>query len=91
MRQIRIPLRDLLVMIRHDYPKFSEFSEETAKSLANLPRGSCILFCDPETEESLKGRVKGMLVFPFFRANVSVSMLINKKESNSLLHRLTEN
>jgi hypothetical protein len=55
-RQVPLSLDDLVIMIKHEYPKFSEFSLKGQEQLAALNHGSCILSFDPCNESNYNGR-----------------------------------
>jgi hypothetical protein len=88
-RRIEVNLEGLLVFIKHSYPKFSEFPIECKTKLEELNLGSCLLSYDPNSDVDYKGSLQNVIVLPFFRAHVSVSLLLDKAERRSLLHRLT--
>ena len=78
-RQISIKLPDLVLMIKNEYPKIELFSTTTQQLFKQLSHGSCLLRCDSMDD----------LYLPFFKAHVSVSLLLDKTERKSLLYRLT--
>ncbi|KAF9086277.1 hypothetical protein BGX23_009023 [Mortierella sp. AD031] len=99
-RVMAVQLKEVLTLLQSPYPKISEFPEAIQERLTALPTGCCIFEFDPELEENkdqpnprwegqgLTGFVKGKLVFPVWKAQVSFNMLLNKQERRSLAMRL---
>jgi hypothetical protein len=88
-RQVPMNLTDLVVLIKNEYPKFDLFSEEGKQTLSKVNHGSCMLVFNPSNETDYQGSIFYPVVLPFFRANVSASLLLDKAERKSLLNRLT--
>ncbi|OAJ44123.1 hypothetical protein BDEG_27388 [Batrachochytrium dendrobatidis JEL423] len=88
-RQITLSLADLCIFISFEYPKFTEFSKEAQAQFECLVVGSCLLRFNPADEKDYTGSITIPLVLPFFRSHVSGSLLIDKAERASLMHRLT--
>ncbi|KAH6561543.1 hypothetical protein BASA50_009538 [Batrachochytrium salamandrivorans] len=88
-RQITLSLSDLCTFITFEYPKFTEFSSEAQSHFERLEVGSCLLRFEPTLEKDYTGSITIPLVLPFFRSHVSGSLLIDKAERSSLMHRLT--
>jgi hypothetical protein len=88
-RRISISLNDLVVFIKNEYPKLDEFSKAGQDAMNALSVGSCLLQFDPSKESNVLGSLKSLIVLPFFKAQVSVSLLLDKAERKSLLNRLT--
>lgn len=88
-RHVSVCLEDVVRLIKNDYPMFKDFTASTQKVFEALNPGSCILEFDPCVETNYKGSLSAPVILPFFRAGVSVSLLLDKKERASLLNRLT--
>ncbi|KAI9092882.1 hypothetical protein DFS34DRAFT_632211 [Phlyctochytrium arcticum] len=88
-RVIQAPLADMVTLLSREYPKFTEFGDHVRESLSRSSLGSCIIMFDPTTEANYTGSVKTKVHLPIWRAHVSVSLLLNKQERKSLMHRLT--
>jgi hypothetical protein len=96
-REINVSYQDLAVLIRSQYPKFNEFSEQGQKMFEEL--GNFIIFIievgnylvkfDPSSESSYAGSINTVVMIPFLRAHVSASLLLEVAEKKSLLSRLT--
>lgn len=71
------------------YPKFRHFSPEGQKILSSLPVSCHLITFDPTLEKDYSGSIKSIVCCPVFRANVSVSLLLDRAERASLLLRLT--
>ncbi|KAG0002156.1 hypothetical protein BGZ65_002881, partial [Modicella reniformis] len=99
-RVMTVQLKEVVTLLQSPYPKVSEFSEAIQERLTALPTGCCIFEFDPVLEENkdqpnarwegqgLTGFVKSKLVFPVWKAQVSINMLLNKQERRSLAMRL---
>ncbi|KAF9131274.1 hypothetical protein BGX30_013180 [Mortierella sp. GBA39] len=99
-RVMAVQLKEVLTLLQSPYPKITEFPESIQQKLTDLQTGCCIFEFDPELEENkdqpnprwegqgLTGFVKGKLVFPVWKAQVSFNMLLNKQERRSLAMRL---
>ncbi|KAK5809917.1 S-adenosyl-L-methionine-dependent methyltransferase [Linnemannia elongata] len=99
-RVMAVQLKEVITLLQSPYPKISEFPEAIQQKLTDLQTGCCIFEFDPELEENkdqpnprwegqgLTGFVKGKLVFPVWKAQVSFNMLLNKQERRSLAMRL---
>ncbi|KAF9944773.1 hypothetical protein BGZ70_004354, partial [Mortierella alpina] len=99
-RVMAVQLKEVVTLLQSPYPKISEFPEEMQARLTALPTGCCIFEFDPELEKNkdepnprwegqgITGFVKGKLVFPVWKAQVSFNMLLNKQERRSLAMRL---
>ncbi|KAF9201173.1 hypothetical protein BGZ49_008608 [Haplosporangium sp. Z 27] len=99
-RVMAVQLQEVITLLQSPYPKISEFPEAVQQRLTDLPTGCCIFEFDPSLEENkdqpnprwegqgLTGFVKGKLVFPVWKAQVSFNMLLNKQERRSLAMRL---
>ena len=99
-RVMAVQLKEVITLLQSPYPKISEFPEQIQQKLTDLQTGCCIFEFDPELEENkdqpnprwegqgLTGFVKGKLVFPVWKAQVSFNMLLNKQERRSLAMRL---
>ncbi|KAK3840762.1 MAG: S-adenosyl-L-methionine-dependent methyltransferase [Linnemannia gamsii] len=99
-RVMAVQLKEVITLLQSPYPKISEFPEAIQQRLTDLQTGCCIFEFDPELEENkdepnprwegqgLTGFVKGKLVFPVWKAQVSFNMLLNKQERRSLAMRL---
>ncbi|KAF9114121.1 hypothetical protein BGX27_000100 [Mortierella sp. AM989] len=99
-RVMAVQLEEVITLLQSPYPKISEFPEAVQQRLTDLPTGCCIFEFDPALEENkdqpnprwegqgLTGFVKGKLVFPVWKAQVSFNMLLNKQERRSLAMRL---
>ncbi|KAF9934036.1 hypothetical protein FBU30_003546 [Linnemannia zychae] len=99
-RVMAVQLKEVITLLQSPYPKITEFSESIQQRLTDLPTGCCIFEFDPALEENkdqpnprwegqgLTGFVKGKLVFPVWKAQVSFNMLLNKQERRSLAMRL---
>lgn len=100
VRVMSVQLKEVITLLQSPYPKVSEFSESIQDRLTALPTGCCIFEFDPALEENknqpnprwegqgLTGFVKSKLVFPVWKAQVSLNMLLNKQERRSLAMRL---
>ncbi|KAJ3012948.1 tRNA (cytosine(34)-C(5))-methyltransferase [Thoreauomyces humboldtii] len=82
-------MADVQILLAHEYPKFPEFSEELSQKFKDMLHGSCIIKFDPSTEPGYEGSMHTVVLLPVWRAQVSVSLLINKAERRSLMHRIT--
>jgi hypothetical protein len=99
-RVMTVQLKEVVTLLQSPYPKVSEFAEAVHDRLTALPAGCCIFEFDPALEEDkdqptprwagqgLTGFVKSKLVFPVWKAQVSLNMLLNKQERRSLAMRL---
>ncbi|KAI8347174.1 S-adenosyl-L-methionine-dependent methyltransferase [Mortierella sp. GBAus27b] len=99
-RVMTVQLKEVVTLLQSPYPKVSEFAEAVHDRLTALPAGCCIFEFDPALEEDkdqpnprwegqgLTGFVKSKLVFPAWKAQVSLNMLLNKQERRSLAMRL---
>ncbi|KAI9239310.1 MAG: S-adenosyl-L-methionine-dependent methyltransferase [Podila humilis] len=99
-RVMAVQLAEVIILLQSPYPKTSEFPEHIQERLTALPTGCCIFEFDPSLEEDkdkpnprwegqgLTGFVKGKMVFPVWKAQVSFNMLLNKQERRSLAMRL---
>jgi hypothetical protein len=87
-RHVPIGLEDLVVLIKFEYPKFDQLSQQAQDTLGKVEHGSCILEFDPAKETNYKGSISSPVILPFFRAHVSASLLLDKAERKSLLNRL---
>ncbi|KAI8600563.1 S-adenosyl-L-methionine-dependent methyltransferase, partial [Dissophora ornata] len=99
-RVMPVQLKEVITLLQSPYPKISEFPEAIQERLSSLQSGCCIFEFDPELEENkdepnprwegqgITGFVKGKLVFPVWKAQVSFNMLLNKQERRSLAMRL---
>ncbi|KAF9350900.1 tRNA (cytosine(34)-C(5))-methyltransferase [Mortierella sp. AD094] len=99
-RVMAVQLEEVITLLQSPYPKITEFPEAVQERLTALPTGCCIFEFDPSLEENkdkpnprwegqgLTGFVKGKLVFPVWKAQVSFNMLLNKQERRSLAMRL---
>ncbi|KAJ3034269.1 tRNA (cytosine(34)-C(5))-methyltransferase [Rhizophlyctis rosea] len=86
---ITVPLSDIVTMIKWEYPKFGLLSEEIRKRVEALPMGSCLFEFDPELEKEVTGTIHNRFILPIWRGAASLSLLLNKQERRSLMHRLT--
>ncbi|KAI8853544.1 hypothetical protein BC829DRAFT_439945 [Chytridium lagenaria] len=88
---INFTAKDLLVLLNQEYPKFDEFTEEVKKALEASEMG-CIAVRFTPTEDTLtSGSLREVSYFPVWRAGVSVSLLVAKKERVGIKSRLTGN
>ncbi|KAK3811791.1 MAG: S-adenosyl-L-methionine-dependent methyltransferase [Benniella sp.] len=99
-RVMTVTLKEVLVLLQSPYPKVDEFEPSVQDRLMALPAGCCIFEFDPALEENkdepnprwegqgITGFVKSLLVFPVWKAQVSLNMLLNKQERRSLAMRL---
>ncbi|KAG0348939.1 hypothetical protein BG005_011244 [Podila minutissima] len=99
-RVMAVQLAEVIILLQSPYPKTSEFPEHIQERLTALPTGCCIFEFDPSLEQDkdkpnprwegqgLTGFVKGKMVFPVWKAQVSFNMLLNKQERRSLAMRL---
>ncbi|KAF9159437.1 hypothetical protein BGX21_003100 [Mortierella sp. AD011] len=99
-RVMAVQLEEVITLLQSPYPKITEFPEAVQERLTALPTGCCIFEFDPALEkdkdkpnprwegQGLTGFVKGKLVFPVWKAQVSFNMLLNKQERRSLAMRL---
>ncbi|KND03593.1 uncharacterized protein SPPG_01069 [Spizellomyces punctatus DAOM BR117] len=88
-RVVQVPMSDIVTLLSIEYPKFTEFGEELQKKLTEMSMGSCIIKFDPTLEKNYTGSARSTILLPIWRAHVSVSLLLNKQERKSLMHRLT--
>lgn len=95
-RQVSVPVEDLVVMIKNEYPKYNLLTAETVEKFKKISKfnltlenGSCLLNFDPTTSTLHDGSLKGTITLPCFKSHVSVSLLLDKHERKSLLNRLT--
>ncbi|KAI8900016.1 S-adenosyl-L-methionine-dependent methyltransferase [Globomyces pollinis-pini] len=88
-RQVDICLADLITLIKHEYPKFEEFTPNGQETLKGLQLGNCLVRFDSSKEASCEGSIEGIITLPLFRAAVSASLLLDKPGRRSLLNRLT--
>ncbi|KAJ3000788.1 tRNA (cytosine(34)-C(5))-methyltransferase [Globomyces sp. JEL0801] len=88
-RQVDICLADLITLIKHEYPKFEEFTPKGQETLKGLQLGNCLVRFDSSKEASCEGSIEGIITLPLFRAAVSASLLLDKPGRRSLLNRLT--
>ncbi|KAG0056401.1 hypothetical protein BGZ83_005116 [Gryganskiella cystojenkinii] len=99
-RVLSVQLRELTILLQQPYPKTTEFAEELQATLTSWPSGCCLFEFDPALEpnkdqpnprwegQGITGFVKGKMVFPVWKANVSFNLLLNKEERRSLAMRL---
>lgn len=99
-RVMAVGLKEVLVLLQSPYPKVDEFEPSVQDRLMALPAGCCIFEFDPALVENkdepnprwegqgITGFVKSLLVFPVWKAQVSLNMLLNKQERRSLAMRL---
>ncbi|KAJ3181791.1 tRNA (cytosine(34)-C(5))-methyltransferase [Geranomyces variabilis] len=88
---IHASMKDVITLLSVEYPKFQEFDEHMADAFKQRDMGSCVVKFDPAAQAGYDGRVRTAILLPIWRAQVSVSLLINKNERKSLMHRLTGN
>ncbi|KAJ3305691.1 hypothetical protein HDV03_001099 [Kappamyces sp. JEL0829] len=88
-RQFSLTFQDLATLIKLEYPKFTDFTQEGRELLESLVYGCYLLKFDPAQEKSYHGSIKSTVIVPFLRAHVSASLLLDKAERKSLLSRLT--
>ncbi|KAJ3090319.1 tRNA (cytosine(34)-C(5))-methyltransferase [Quaeritorhiza haematococci] len=87
-----VPLSDVLLLLREDYPKFNAggFTEQTAKFLESVDQGSVIFAFRPDDESHAVLKIHySEVLLPIWRAKTSASLLLNKQERRALLARLT--
>ena len=99
-RVLSVQLPELTILLQNPYPKTSQFAEALQETLTNWPSGCCLFEFDPALEpnkdepnprwegQGITGFVKGKMVFPVWKANVSFNLLLNKEERRSLAMRL---
>ncbi|KAI8589072.1 NOL1/NOP2/Sun domain family, member 2 [Geranomyces variabilis] len=88
---IHASMKDVVTLLSVEYPKFQEFDEQIAEAFKQRDMGSCVVKFNPAAQPGYDGRVRTPILLPIWRAQVSVSLLINKNERKSLMHRLTGN
>ncbi|KAJ3149520.1 tRNA (cytosine(34)-C(5))-methyltransferase [Geranomyces michiganensis] len=86
---IHATMKDVVTLLSVEYPKFHEFDEHMVEAFKNRDMGSCVVKFDPAAHPGYDGTVRTPILLPIWRAQVSVSLLINKNERKSLMHRLT--
>ncbi|KAI8904638.1 S-adenosyl-L-methionine-dependent methyltransferase [Powellomyces hirtus] len=96
---IHASLPDIITLLSIEYPKFTQFNGRLQSIFTRIPLGSCIVKFDPAAETgdageglvgcAYEGSVRTPILLPVWRAHVSVSLLLNKAERKSLMHRLT--
>ena len=86
--QLEVSFEDLVIFVKEGYPRFDLFSERTKNELIAMEAHSGVLRYDPSKGKSNSG-IRQMIIAPFFRARVSVSLFLDKSERKSLLYRLT--
>ncbi|TPX45291.1 hypothetical protein SeLEV6574_g03949 [Synchytrium endobioticum] len=89
-RTLRISFDDLVTALGTDYPKFASFGVATPLALSTV--GPYVMEFDPADDQS--GRAKERLVnhtlyIPFWRAQTSISIFLDKNERRTLYARLT--
>ncbi|KAG0348735.1 tRNA (cytosine(34)-C(5))-methyltransferase [Podila humilis] len=99
-RVMAVQLAEVITLLQAPYPLISAFPEHMREKLTALPSGCCIFEFDPSLEQDkdkpnprwegqgLTGFVKGKIVFPVWKAQVSFNMLLNKQERRSFAMRL---
>ncbi|KAJ3047695.1 tRNA (cytosine(34)-C(5))-methyltransferase [Rhizophlyctis rosea] len=88
--RINVGLEDIKMLIKWEYPKFERLSEGVRRLVEALAQGSCLFEFDPSRETGdLGGTIHTKFDLPVWRGAASVSLLLNKQERKSLLHRLT--
>ncbi|KAJ3100969.1 tRNA (cytosine(34)-C(5))-methyltransferase [Phlyctochytrium planicorne] len=88
-RLIELEVDDFKVMLQNEYPKFDLFSQKGRELLESLDPGCLILKFTPSEENLSQGSIREVTYFPVWRAGVSASILVPKKERLGLLARLT--
>ncbi|ORY05842.1 S-adenosyl-L-methionine-dependent methyltransferase [Basidiobolus meristosporus CBS 931.73] len=87
VRVIDICVNDIKVLLEQQNPKFESFAESTQVKLKSVRPGCYICRFDPSKET--KTNNLNVVLFPVWRANVSVNILLNKKEQQSLTLKLS--
>ncbi|KAI8811757.1 S-adenosyl-L-methionine-dependent methyltransferase [Cladochytrium replicatum] len=89
-RVFSISLADVLTMLNNENPKFDQLSEATEAHLRGIEQGSCVFKYNPSSDPENAAQIRSMaeVVMPVWRANVSVSALLNRQVRQSLFLRL---
>ncbi|ORX99070.1 S-adenosyl-L-methionine-dependent methyltransferase [Basidiobolus meristosporus CBS 931.73] len=77
-RVIDITSNDIKILMEQQNPKFEHFSEGPQQRLKEVQSGCYICRYDPKKEGT--SSILNTVLFPVWRANVSVNILLNKKE-----------
>ncbi|KAJ3098762.1 hypothetical protein HDU96_010949, partial [Phlyctochytrium bullatum] len=88
-RVMEVGLEDFLLLLEGEYPKLGEFSESLRQHFESMEVGCVVGRFTPSTESKAAGSVIEASYFPIWRAEVSASLLIPKKERMGLIARLT--
>ncbi|KXS20297.1 S-adenosyl-L-methionine-dependent methyltransferase [Gonapodya prolifera JEL478] len=81
---------DLLALLQKEYPLFTDFTETVRTKLQKMDEGCAVIVYDPDVElGTAERRLYHVLMIPLWRAKVSVNLLLNKAEKQSLLWQLT--
>ncbi|KAK9764322.1 tRNA (cytosine-5-)-methyltransferase ncl1 [Basidiobolus ranarum] len=85
-RVIDITTDDIKILLEQQNPMFENFSQAPQERLRNVQPGCYVCRYDPKKEGV--SSVLNTVLFPVWRAHVSVNILLNKKEQESLKLKL---
>ncbi|KAI0217225.1 tRNA (cytosine-5-)-methyltransferase ncl1 [Massospora cicadina] len=98
---VKVTPLDMKVLLEQATPFIKDLTPGVQEKLLPLEQGTVVITFDPgclasESAEGSEGQPKVLIspesasrmVYPLWKANVSVNLLLAKQEQSSLLHRL---